>query len=217
MKISKKIIEEVTKSVVAIENAMEDAQIQAKLESYGYSAEKMQEGKTKVLTVQQTLKEQQAAYGKKFAATDLLQQLKNDADTEYRRIRGIANIAFRGDRSARQTLGTNQRYPANMALWLEKTQQLYDNALASAAILARLGEFGVTKEQLEAGRQKVLAVANALKEREKTQGEAQQITYRRKQVTREFRQWTRDFYAIVKLALQDEPQMREKLGLVDRS
>ncbi len=217
MKIPETIIKEVQKGRVAIENTMEDPYIQSKVDVYGFTAEKMLDGKNKVISVQNLLNKQQADIGQKLAATDSLNTIKASLDEEYYRVRKVGNIAFRKDRAVRHTLGINGKYPKTYPVWLEKNHQLYTNALADDTILARFADFGITKAELEADLAALPAVSTAFKQREQKIGESQQTTFKRNQEYKEFKEWIRDFYPIAALALKDEPQLLEKLGIMRRS
>lgn len=210
---SKVLIGNLQRAQVAIDNALGDPQILAVMETHGYTVEKMLDGKTMVATVQQYSQQQQADYGAQFSATDELNLAKEAADNKFTRYRDIAKVIFRDDRAAQQTLGIAGQYPVTYPLWLDRNKQFYANALANPSLLTALTANGVTQAQLEEAQELVTGVETAYKLRQQKTGSAQQSTHKKNQANKAFSKWTRDFYAIARIAMADEPQLLEKLGL----
>ena len=80
-----------------------------------------------------------------------------------------------------------------------------------------MAAFGMTQAKLEAGK-KLLAeteTANAAQEKEK--GKAQQATLERDNAVEQLEEWLSDFISIARIALEEKPQLLEKLGVVEPS
>ena len=84
----------------------------------------------------------------------------------------------------------------------------------SPDILAKLGIYGVTEEKLETGQAEVKAVEAANLVQEKERGEAQTATKARDVALDELNEWMGDFIALARVALDEQPQRLEKLGVV---
>ena len=98
-----------------------------------------------------------------------------------------------------------------------QSTQFYKNALASKAILKDLAEFGITEQKLKAGLKEVEAIEAANLAQEKEKGEAQAATQKRDAALDELQDWLSDYLAIAKIALEEEPQLLEGLGVLQRS
>ncbi len=78
-------------------------------------------------------------------------------------------MALKSERAAFQKLDLNGNSKQSLSGWLGQAKQFYINALADTDILAKLGQFGVTQEKLEAGQKLVqdTEAANALQRKGK--------------------------------------------------
>lgn len=202
---------------VAISNAESDVEVQSYLAEFGYNAERLAEGRALYDRAQQLHQKQVKEYGDQFAASDALKSAWHEARTQYMRFVKVARVALKSERSAYQKLDLTGERKRSLSGWLAQARQFYTNALSSPDILAKLGEFGVTQQKLEAGKKLVddTEAANAAQEKEK--GEAQQATQERDAGFEDMDDWFSDFLAIARIALEEKPQLLEKLGIVEPS
>jgi hypothetical protein len=198
---------------LAIDNAMSDEAIKAALLPYGYDDTRLQEGKTlydNTMTLQRT---QEKEYGEQYDATAEFNKLFDDADLAYRDVIKIARIALRDKPGAWQALDLNGRRKNTIAGWLKQAQQFYTNALANADTVTAMSRFGFDQTKLQAGLDGVNAVASANAALQKEKGEAQDATKKRDAALDDLEQWLADFKVVAMIALRDNSQWIEKLGL----
>ncbi len=124
----------------------------------------------------------------------------------------MARVALRGDRGAAQKLGLHARQQTTQAGWLLQAQQFYANALADAMIPGALAAYNLTRGQLAAGQAQVVAVAARAVVQQAARGAAQASTYARDAALQALNDWMRDFRAIARIALADQPQRLAQLG-----
>ena len=207
------INERLTAAQVALDNVQADPVLQDALAAFGYDAERVREG-------QDLLAEARAAhgivtveYGDQFDATDAMKAAYETANTTYMRHLKVARVALQNGRGAAQKLQLNGRRKSTLPDWVKQARSFYENALANGEVQAALGRFGITSEQLESGQAQIEAVAaaNAVQEREK--GEAQNATEKRDAAVDALDAWMSDFRTIARIALEDQPQQLEKLGV----
>lgn len=198
---------------LAITNALNDADIQAALLPYGYDEARLQEGQALYDTAMSLQRRQEVEYGEQYAATADFNERFEAADLSYMDALKIARIALRDDTGAEQALHLNGRRKESFAGWLQQAQQFYTNALASADVLSAMGRFGFTAEKLQAGLDQVHAAAAASAVQHQERGEAQQATKERDAALDALEQWLADFKVVAAIALRDNPQWIEKLGL----
>ena len=84
-------------------------------------------------------------------------------------------------------------------------------------VIEKMSAFGITQEKLEAGKSLVEQTETAKASQEKEKGEAQQATLDRDNAVDALDEWMGDFIAIARIALEEKPQLLEKLGIVEPS
>lgn len=202
---------------MAIENAQANSQVQASLTEFGYTPERIQEGKTlyeQALAAQQT---QQAEYGEQIGASATFEDAWSKAKKSYMRLLKIARVAFKGDAGMATKLALNGRRKQSLSGWLLQAKQFYTNALGNSEAMNALGKYGITSGKLEAAQAETQAVEAADLVQEKEKGEAQSATKMRDEALDALDEWLDDFVAIARVALEDEPQLLETMGILERS
>lgn len=202
---------------VAIDNALTNEQILAALSNFGYTAERIQQGKalyTKALNAQTT---QQMEAGEQKSATAELEANRAVAHTTYMRFVKIARVAFKRNAGIATQLDLGGDRKRSLAGWLAQANQFYTNALANPAVLEGLGNFGITQKKLQAGLAEVNAVETSNLTQEKEKGDAQAATQTRDKALDALQEWLSDYLAIAKVALEDNPQLLEALGVLQRA
>ncbi|MBU0473814.1 MAG: hypothetical protein KKF62_06580 [Bacteroidetes bacterium] len=198
---------------VTIDNAIADVEIKALLADYGYDDVRLAAGKTLLDTTNQMHQVQQKEYGDQFEATNALNSVWASAKNEYMRFIKISRIALRDEFAISQKLALNSRRKESLSGWISQAKQFYLNALSDSTVLAKLAAYGITQEKLEAGKALLeeTEVKNASQEKEK--GEAQQATKERDNAADDLFEWLADFTVIARIALEEKPQLLEKLGI----
>jgi hypothetical protein len=202
---------------VAIDNAMTDEEVKTLIAAFGYDETRMNTGKALLNTVNQLQQTQQKEYGDQFQATDALNGLLMQADAEYMRFIKISRVALKSEHALVQKLALNGRRKKSFSGWIAQAKQFYLNALSDPAVIEKLGGYGMTQEKLEAGKALLEQTETANATQKKEKGEAQQATLDRDKALDELEEWLGDFIAITRIALEDKPQLLEKLGIVEPS
>jgi hypothetical protein len=202
---------------VTIDNALQLPKIQNYLQEYGYTLEKLRQGKVLYETAFKLQQQQRREYGEQIAATETLNKLWETAQASYMKCVKIARVAFKNNAGIATELDLNGIRKRTISGWLLQVQQFYNNALANPQILASLAEYGITEEKLKFCLAEVEAVAQANLVQEKEKGDAQNATKTRDKAVDELDDWLSDFIAIAKIALEAEPQLLESLGILERS
>ena len=129
----------------------------------------------------------------------------------------VARVALQDERGSSQKLDLGGKRKVSLSGWLAQSNQFYINAVADADILSKMNNFGITQAKLEQGKQLVDDVEAANASQKKEKGEAQQATVDRDDALDKLNDWVSDFIAIARIALEDRPQLLEKLGIVEPS
>ncbi len=198
---------------VAIDNALSDAGIRDAMGMFGYDEEKLTSARALYDEALALVSKQKAEYGEQFEATETVRAAWDEANAAYMRTLKVARIALRDNTMAHGALELDGKRKESITGWMGQATNFYLNLLAGAGMMAALANFGYNQTKLEAEQALVQAVAeaNAVQEREK--GEAQEATKLRDARLDELDQWMADFKAIAQLALEENPQWLEKLGI----
>ena len=201
----------------AISNAQTNPEIIAALAVFGYGDAKMKAGKVLYTKAAKLQIKQVKEYGEQFAATDALNLAKATTNKTYIVHVKIARIALSGDRGAAESLQLSGRRKESLSGWLKQSKALYTNALSTPAVLEALAEFGITKNKLSGAQAQVNDVEVKLNAQFKEKGEAQTATQLRDEAFDELQDWMSDFIAIARIALEEQSQYLEMLGIVEPS
>lgn len=204
-------------SQVAIANAMDNDAIKAPLAAFGYDEAKLQEGKALYEAAQTKHDQQKKEYGEQYAATDAFEAAMNSANKDYMTHLKIARVALRDLRGAAEALQLEGRRKKTYAGWLKQAGIFYTNALADEETKTALAKFGIDEAKLTAGKAAVQEVADKQAAQFKEKGEAQAATAARDEALEGLLDWMSDFVAIARIALENDPQLLEMLGIVEPS
>ena len=202
---------------VTIDNARTDEEIKTRVAEFGYDDTKLEEGKALLDTANDLQQTQQNEYGDQFAATETLNAKKEEAENTYMRLVKVARVALASECALSQKLDLGGKRKRTLSGWLAQAKQFYLNALADPAVIEKMSAFGMTREKIEAGKTLVDQVEEANAAQKKEMGEAQQATQERDAAVDALHSWRSDFIAIARIALEDKPQLMEKLGIVEPS
>lgn len=202
---------------VMINNALTDEVIKQSLAAYGYTDETLLAGKKLYERVTALQNLRYSEYGEQIAATSELKKSKDKAKQQYMKTLKIARVALKESAKAGEAImlcGVRKR---NLSGWLEQAQIFYANLLRDVEFITRLSAYGYTREKLE--REFALidqVIAKSLAQKKET-GEAQEATIIRDKALDDLAAWISDFKAVVRVALADNPQQLEKLGIIVKS
>ncbi len=202
---------------VAIDNALTDAEIKPLLAEYGYGEARINAGKDLLTALQGLHQKQIQEYGEQYAASDFLKTKWDEANSAYMKHVKIARIALQNERGSFQKLALTGRRKESLSGWLAQAGQFYINSLADTDVQTKLAGFGITPAKLETAKQLVVDVEAANASQKKEKGEAQQATVDRDDALDNMEDWLSDFIAIARIALEERPQLLEKLGIVEPS
>ncbi|MEL6555806.1 MAG: hypothetical protein AAFQ63_20445 [Cyanobacteria bacterium J06621_11] len=202
---------------LAIGNALNTPQILEYLSDFGYTSAKIQQGKNLYNLAAAAQLTRQAEAGEQICATTDVNAAWETAKKTYSRLVKVARIAFKRNSGVTTQLDLGGTRKKSLSGWMAQSTQFYKNALNNKEILVGLKEFGITEKKLKAGLSELAAVEKANLTQEKEKGEAQAATKKRDAALDELQDWLSDFLAIAKIALEEEPQLLESLGVLVRS
>ncbi|MEM8505804.1 MAG: hypothetical protein AAF716_21955 [Cyanobacteria bacterium P01_D01_bin.1] len=202
---------------LAIDNSLNNPKILGYVKDFGYSTERIQKGKALYNSAMTAQLAQTAEAGGQISASQAVGEAWAKAKKTYMRLVKVARVALKQNAGAAAQLALGGRRKGSLSGWLAQANQFYKNALSDKAILSALKEFGITEAKLKAGLNEVKAVEAANLVQEKEKGEAQAATQKRDKALDELQDWLSDYLAIAKVALEEDPQLLEGLGVLQRA
>lgn len=202
---------------VMIENSLADPDVKAALTAYGYTGETLAAGKTLYDEAVALQNSQKKEYGGQVAATSELNDIWETADHQYMRTLKIARVAFQDHPKADKAVMLFGRRKESLSGWLEQAQAFYANIQSDADLMKALTQYGYTTEKLQQESALLNQIAAKNQQQKKEMGEAQAATQARDKKIDELAHWISDLRAVAKVAMADDPQQLEKLGILART
>lgn len=213
---SKEIEQLTLKAGIAINNSLQNLKLQEMLDEYGYTTEKLTEGKSLLQHTIELDNVQAKEYGEQYQATNDLLDKKDAANKSYIKFIKIARIAMPEEPAAWQALALWGERKESVPGWLAQAKQFYTNLSGNHNWLQKMAVYGITNEKLAEGEALVTQVEEALNTQKKEMGEAQEATRLRGEAVDILKAWYSDFIAIARIALEDKPQYLEMLGIIKK-
>lgn len=201
-------------SNLIIDNSLSDTVVRNALAGYGFSGDKLL-GIKKLYNETEALHSlQKQKYGEQMEATAELQKAWKTAKQQYMKTLKIARIAFRKNIKAEYATILHGIRKQSLSAWLAQAQLFYTNILGDSELMDALSDYGYTPEKLKEEAALIEAVMEKHAEQQRMIGEAQITTAARDEKIAELAKRISDLKAVARVALTDNPQQLEKLGIV---
>jgi hypothetical protein len=186
------------------------------LEKVGYRTTDMSSKTAELQVLRGLSQRKEKEYGDQYKASAEYKEQLDLLNTDYPSHVALARIEFEEDAAALTTLGLVGKRLRNRSDYSKQALQLYDGALANTDYATALANNGIDAAKLTAMQSGFLQLEKLDAAQTKETGEAQEATVARDQAWDKLETWMRKFYKKAKVALRDHPQLREKLGLLER-
>lgn len=206
--------EALLKSGIMINNSETDTAIAAQVALYGYTNEKIGKGKQILAEATNLYEAQKKEYGEQDQAQDDFTHKKVAAQKDYSKMIKLARIALKNDVQATTTLELNGRRSPTISGWVQQTRNFYNAILANEKWKMAMAEFGQTDVILNEKLAQVDEVVSLMQTLKKETGDAQNATEIRNLKFDELSEWINDYEQVARIALEDQPQLLEKLGII---
>jgi hypothetical protein len=185
------------------------------LAGYNFNEERFKRARKLLKRVDRLSLDHNSKISEKLEATKVLKEVSQKAKKVFIQLLQLARLVFKDDPWAARVLGLKGRRKQTIAGWLDEAKQFYTNALNEAKILEQFSSFGITREQLEAGKAVLVEVEQAAAEQERKKGDLLQATRRRNQAIKELVQITGIIKRLAGFGLRGglKEQLLEGLGM----
>ena len=202
---------------VAFANAEDMPQIATAIAEYGYDAETMAQGKALHTAAQNAYDLNKTEDAESLVAHNIFEEKRSVVAKIYAEHRKKAKAAFRNDANTSIELAITGTLSNVYVKWLETVKRFYLVALASTDIQTKLNRFKITVEDLTAVNAKIVELETARNNYMREKGESQDATKAKNAALILIDDWMSEFYEVAKIALEDQPQLLEALGVIVRS
>jgi hypothetical protein len=199
---------------VLMENALSDPEIKTALERYGVSDDKLLAAKKLYDETVALQHLQKRKYGQQVQATAELRNVWKLAEQQYMKTLKIARTAFQEIAKAEKAAVLHGIRKQSLSEWLVEAQLFYANILGDSELLHALSGYGYSPEKLRQEAALIAAVGKKSMEQKRAMGEAQEATKARDEKIAQLAKRISDLKAVARVAMAEEPQQLEKLGMV---
>lgn len=210
---SRSIANRLESARLALTNALAESELLTALAQFGYDEARLQQGQGLYEQALAVWQGQQQKQSRRRAATAAFQQADAATSRAYRRGVKLCRTLYRDDAVTYRALGLTGSRRKGFASKVAQMRLFYTSALGSPEILATLADYGITEGQLQDDFALVAALESARSQREIESSAAQDATQNREEALTALERWMRDFVAIARLALEENPQRLEMLGV----
>lgn len=197
----------------AIELSINDETLKLAAAEFGYSAEKVSGLKTMFDETDGFYEAQKTALAKQMAATRYFEAKRESADRMLQHYVETARLAFKNVPNAYDDLGLRGKRKRAFGEWAAQGKYFFNRVLLPeyASVMAN---YQVSQADLEAGQRAILETIAAETAGENAKAEAQKATELKTKSWLKLKAAMRKYLNVMKEALEDDPQMKEKLGIV---
>lgn len=198
---------------VTLENTALQPQIATTMAEYGYGTADMATGQALYDTTVQAFGSSATESDEASAAYAVFDTKKNELGDIYSAHRRKAKVVFHEDFVTAKKLGITGTMPVAYVNWLDTVSKFYTVSIKDVEIQTKLGRLKITLDDLNATNALIPDVKASRAAYLKEKGESEDATSKKDAAFGKLDDWMREFYSIAKIAMEDNPQLLEALGL----
>ena len=202
---------------VSFENVEKQPEIATIMAEFGYDETLLTEGKTLLTKTRQAFDFNKKEDDETTEAYKNFTELKENLAKTYTLHRKKGKVIFRKEPTTLNKLALTGSLPTAYIKWLETVKKFYTVAAADSDIQSKLVRLKITTEEINGTIQLITNLELARAEYLREKGESQDSTKSKDKAFGEIDDWMSEFYAVAKIALEDNPQLLESLGKFVRS
>ena len=202
---------------VALENVTAQPEIATIMAEFGYDAALIEEGK-------QLFTQTRQAYDLNVKEDDETSQAYSDFTEKRKSLEDIyslhrkkAKVIFRKDLEIMKRLVLDGSLPRLYVRWVEIAKKFYSEMLADTELQTKLNRLKVSAEDLNTANTLISELEAARTEYLREKGESQDSTKQKDSSFANLDDWMSEFYAVARIALEDNIQLLEALGVIVRN
>jgi hypothetical protein len=153
-------------------------------------------------------------FGEQLGARIIFEKTLEEANSLFYKHTDFLKLALRDDLNMQKELFlVGIPRSRRISDWLKHMREVYERVLEHEEVIPLVGRYGLTREDLEAGYQKVLDAILAKDKHSAEQDEAEDATFLRDEAFEELIDVVEELETVCIYALEDRPQLLEKFGI----
>lgn len=217
LKNSKSQTEILESARIALTNVETNPTIKPLMEDLGYNTAKIDEGKALLNEAKEQFNSNQTLEDTRAKNYKAFNDEKNKIESTYSKDRKKSKIAFKQDALVLKELGIKGIIPKSYVKWLETINLFYNTLNTQPNILNQLATLQITQQNVT----ELISDINELENLKATyiqaKGNAQNATKTKSKAFKDLEKYMSNFFAIARIALENEPQLLESLGKIVKS
>ena len=202
---------------VSFENVEKQTEIATIMAEFGYNQTLLTEGKLLLSKTREAFDFNKKEDDETSEAYNNFYTLKENLAKTYSLHRKKGKVIFRNEPTTLNKLALTGSLPTAYIKWLETVKKFYTVAMVDTEIQSKLARLKITTEEINGTIQLITNLELARAEYLREKGESQDSTKSKDKAFGEIDDWMSEFYAVAKIALEDNPQLLESLGIFVRS
>jgi hypothetical protein len=194
-----------------INNTKKHPVIKQKLKDWGYGDPQITRADTILANAKLAQQTKKESYSLKQIAVRTWRTEWTNFRQQYAEHRTVAKTVFRQEPETLMRARLDRRVPNRISDILDQAGDFYEVVAPKSKEMQKLG---IKAEELTQAQANVASLSELHAEYLQQKGNAESATDKRKQALAELRTWLREFTKVAKMALKDDPQLLEVLGIV---
>jgi hypothetical protein len=191
----------------------QDPEVFPYLEQMGIDNEQIETGKTIFNTVVKLGETQKKEYQAQDLIYDNYHDAKEQCEKLYKQTLKIIKMASRSDSNLQDRIKIKVARERRIEEWISQAVEFYNLVLNEASFLEKIAKLGLTEEKLTTQKDDIAALQTMRNEAMSGKGQAQEATSERDKKIEELDDYCYELETIATIALEDHPQLLEKLGI----
>lgn len=191
--------------------SLSDQTLVSSLSTFGYGLKEMERGRQLLENLRQIDQEQEAARRRRIQLNGEKGNLQKSLQKRYMRYIKLGRIAFDNTSLAKKALGLEGPRAKQFDEWYQQVYLFCKNLIAEDEWMKALSGFGVKKTDIY----RILDDLEKLEELntrfEHAKELSKEMTKKKRQQLVSLQDWLSDYLKIARLALEEEPQLLDKL------
>ena len=208
------LAKQLKRAQLAIYGTLQSPEILTAVTVFGYDEPMMREGETLFLAVQNHRNRTSVKRGSKAQTNQKASGTENIGRKAYSSLATVVRALFVSDPAARTALGLAGRSPDSRAAFIATAETLFAACLgASPELKAKLARFGYPESKLISEQAKIAALRAEMTAQAGAKGDSEQETLALHHALNGLNAWVMQYRKLARLALANQPQLLEKIGI----
>lgn len=202
---------------ISLTNVQTQPVLKSTMATFGYAPKVIAEGQTIYDKADKAFIYQNTEASETIAAKGLFDEVREELDEKYTIDRKKAKIVFKTDEIVLKQLGLLGTVPFAHVEWVDTMETLYNGIIADKSVQTKLVRLNLTLKDAQNALLDIKKMEAARADYYREIGESEDATKQKEKALAEIQSWMSEFYAVAKIAMEDQPQLLESLGVYVRS